>query len=75
MSGLESDAARLVISIAATHGKDVDWASALAIGTRLLEWGLEELDEPAKKHAQAVGDEAGAKVTSEDQAEAELRKP
>ena len=72
---LADKAAKLLISIAATNGKSIDISAALALGEELLVAGASLLDGHAKQVAAAAGDAAAAKITTEDAAEAALRKP
>lgn len=75
MSAFETLAANLLTSIAAANGVDLDVVAAMKLGKEWVTAGVDLLDGHAKKKAEAAGDAAAEKITTEPEAEAELRKP
>lgn len=68
-SDILTGAANLVTSIAASTGDNVPWDVALKLAEELVKKGAELVDGHAKKKAEAAGDAAAARITTEDQAE------
>lgn len=71
---LSEAAVSVVDGLVKKAGVELDPAVVVAIASELIQWGVELVDESAKKKADAAGKAAAAAIVTEEQAEAHLRK-
>ena len=72
---VEAAAVSILSTIAERSGQSVSVEQILVLARQWISAGASLLDGQAKKAAEAAGDAAAAKIQTEAQAEAELRKP
>lgn len=72
--GLASAAVAIIDEAAKKLGHELDGEAIIKLAGEAAQVVTELVDDHAKKKAQAAGDAAADSITTEDQAEAELRK-